>query len=167
MGTKKLIAGVAAGALSLIILAPAVAGAITPITQGYLTKDRAPLGAIVSLQKDSTDYVSTASTKNASNILGVVVGEGNSLLTLSDGRANQIQVATSGVVQVLVSDINGGIKSGDAITASPIEGVGMKATTNSKVVGIAQEDLSGNGSSREPYTDNKGGKHTVLRFRCW
>ena len=138
------------------------ASAITSISQGFLTTDDTPLGAIVSLQNNSTDYVSSATTKNANNILGVVISAGSSLLSLSDGRTNQIQVATSGVVQVLVSDINGSVSSGDSITASPINGVGMKATSNSKVVGIAQDSLSASHGSNESYTDDKGQKHAVL-----
>jgi hypothetical protein len=162
MITKKHIAGMLVALLSGIVLLPAAVSAITPITQGYLTKESTPLGAIMSLKMDSADYVSRSDTANANNILGVVVSEGNSLLTLSDGQANQVQVATSGVVQVLVSNINGTIRSGDAITASPIKGVGMKATTNSKIVGIAQEDLSGNGTSQQSYSDKNGRKQTVL-----
>ncbi|HEX5744230.1 MAG TPA: hypothetical protein VFX84_02155 [Candidatus Saccharimonadales bacterium] len=162
MITKKRIAGMVAGVIATVYLLPAAAGAITTITQGYLTTEKAPLGAIMSLKTDSADYVSRANTGNANNILGVVVSEGNSLLTLSDGKANQVQVATSGVVQVSVSNINGDIASGDAITASPIKGVGMKATTNAKVVGIAQESLSGNGTSEQSYTDKDGRKRTVL-----
>lgn len=145
------------------VLLPAAAYALTSISQGFLTKDSGlPLGAIVSLEKDSNDYVSSASTTNASNILGVVVGEGDSLLSLSDGKANQIQVTTSGLVQVLVSNINGGIYAGDPVTASPIGGVGMKATTNTKIVGTAQDKLNGDHGSEQTYTDKNGHKHKVL-----
>src|SRR5438067_1784655 len=90
----------------------ATASAITTLTQGYLTSDNPPVGAIVSLQKDSSDYVSTTTPKNVSNILGVVVNQGSSLLSLSSDQANQIQVATTGIAQVLVSDINGSIQAG-------------------------------------------------------
>jgi hypothetical protein len=154
---KVWVAGIAL--LSLIV--PATVSGITSISQGFLTKDNPPLGAIVSLQKNSTDYVSTATTDNVNNILGVVIGGGNSLLSLSNDQANQIQVATDGVVQVLVSSINGGVYAGDQITASPISGVGMKATANVKVVGIAQDNL-GNNSTKQSYTDKKGHKHSIM-----
>jgi hypothetical protein len=151
--------------LALAVLAGLVATgsahAISTITQGYLAKGTPSLGSIVSLQKDSTDVVDVATPENVNNLLGVVVGADNSLLSLSSETANQIQVATSGVVQVLVSDINGSIYAGDQITASPINGVGMKATANTKVVGIAQDNLSDKGSSKQTYKDKKGEQHSV------
>lgn len=146
----------------IIALTPAGAQAVTSLSQGFLTKDTAPLGSIVSLRKDAQDYVSVATPANADNLLGVVVSSGNALLSLSDGQSNQIQVATSGVAQVLVSDINGSIDSGDPITASPINGVGMKATTNAKIVGTAQDDLSKHNGTQQTYTDKKGHKQTVV-----
>jgi hypothetical protein len=155
----RIVAGLVAAFLVALNFGGA-ASAISTITQGYLTKDNPPLGAIVSLQKDSTDFVDTTTQSNADNILGVVVGADNSLLTVTSTKANQIQVATSGVVQVLVSDINGDIEAGDQITASPISGVGMKATDNVKVVGIAQDGLKGN-TSKQTYKDKKGAQHEV------
>jgi hypothetical protein len=71
-------------------------------------------------------------------------------------------VATSGTVPVLVSDINGGIKDGDAITASGIDGVGMKATINTKIIGVAQEDLTDNNSSHQTYKDKDGTHHLQI-----
>jgi hypothetical protein len=135
--------------------------AITPISQGFLTSDKLSLGSIVSLEENTADRVSAASSSNVESIFGVVIDPGNSLLSLSSGGSNQVQVATSGVVQVLVSNINGDVKTGDSITASPIAGVGMIATSNTKVVGIAQEGLTNNNSSEQSYTDKSGQKHSV------
>lgn len=168
MGTKKPIKAGRLGRYTaglgvfLTLAAGGTAYGITSISQGFLTKERTPLGAIVSLQKDASDYVVSSNTANANNILGVVVGEDNSLLSLSDGQSNQIQVATTGLVQVLVSDINGPIVSGDQITSSPINGVGMKATANTKVVGTAQDSLSASHGSESSYTDKTGRKHKIL-----
>jgi hypothetical protein len=117
------------------------------------------MGQIVSLQSNSTDIVSAATSQSVGGLLGIVIDDSDSLLTLSSDQNTQIQVATSGIVQVLVSNINGTIEQGDQITASPIPGVGMKATDNVKVVGIAQANLSG--GSAESYTDKSGQKHTV------
>jgi hypothetical protein len=143
------------------VAAPAAVHAISPLTQGFLSSENLSPGSIVVLQKNSSDQVSAATTANVSNILGVVTNSDNSLLTLSNGQSNQIQVATSGIVQVLVSDINGGIATGDQITASPISGVGMKATDNVKVVGIAQGDLVKSKEGAQSYTDKQGKKHPV------
>jgi hypothetical protein len=116
---------------------------------------------LVSLQKDSSDYVNPATPQNVNNLIGVVVSASSSPLSLYSSQANQVQVASNGVAQVLVSDINGDVFAGDQITASPISGVGMKATTNTKVVGVAQTNLAGNDTSKQSYTDKKGRKHSV------
>ena len=140
---------------------PAGTSALTTISQGYTTGDKLSLGSIVSLTNNSSEQVSAANSTNSNGILGVVIDAGNSLLALTNGQTNQIQIATSGIEQVLVSNINGDISQGDQITASPISGVGMKATTNAKVIGIAQDSLSGTNGSTETYTDQSGNKHTV------
>lgn len=147
-------------ALLACVAMPSVAAAVTSISQGYLTKDELSLGSLVSLDKDTTDHVSATTSDNVSNIFGVVIDAGNSLLSLSTGQA-QVQVATSGVVQVLVSDINGSVEAGDAITGSPIKGVGMKATDNIKVIGIAQSGLTNTNSSEQSYSDKQGKDHKV------
>lgn len=55
---------------------------------------------------------------------------------------NTKPVITSGKTNVLVSTINGAIKTNDFITSSNIPGVGQKAATNGYVVGIALENYS-------------------------
>lgn len=147
--------------LTLAALAiPASAMAITTISQGFTTTDKVAIGSIVSIKNNTTDEVKAANTDNVSGIYGVVINQDNALLALSSEQGSQIQVATSGVVQVLVSDINGSLNTGDEVTASPINGVGMKATSNSKVIGIAQGPLNSSNASPETYTD-KSGKHSV------
>jgi hypothetical protein len=101
------------------------------------------VGSIVSLETNSTDHVTPAYTDNIDNLFGVVINDGTSILTLESGNSTQVQVATSGILPALVSDCNGSIVAGDPITASPLKGVGMKATTNIKIVGIAQGKVTG------------------------
>lgn len=61
----------------------------------------------------------------------------------SDTQADNVYpVVTAGDTLVNVSTINGPIKQGDAITSSPIPGVGMKATESGYAIGYAQEDFS-------------------------
>jgi hypothetical protein len=116
----------------------------------------------VSLQADSANQVVPAASSNSDNILGIVVNANTSSLSLSSGGANEVQVATSGTLRVLVSNINGPIAQGDYITASPIAGVGMKATGNSRVVGVAQSSLSSTAGSTQSYTDSSGAKQSVV-----
>ncbi|MGH7197047.1 MAG: hypothetical protein ACREGJ_04785 [Candidatus Saccharimonadales bacterium] len=149
-------------AVALLTLAiPLYASAVASISQGYASSEKLPLGAIVGLEKDSTDRIVAASTSNVDSILGVVINDGSSPLSLSNGQDNQVQVATSGITPVLVSDINGEISRGDQITASPIKGVGMKATNNVKIVGIAQ-DKPKNSPNKQTYTDEEGKEQSIV-----
>lgn len=136
------------------------AGAIASISQSYTTTEKLSLGSIVSIKKNSSDYVVATSTENSDNMLGVVISDGNSILTYVNGQKSQVQVTTSGMASVLVSDVSGEIKQGDAITASPIKGVGMKATGNSKVIGIAQGEPI-NSDEKQSYTNDYGVKQSV------
>jgi len=138
-----------------------VAGATTLISQDFSASSQLPVGSIVSLQQNTSDRVDTTSVTSANNIFGVVIASDNSQVTLASDQSNQVEVATSGIEQVLVSDMNGNIHQGDAITASPIKGVGMKATNNVKVVGISQDVFPNTTSSKQSYTDKNGQKHTV------
>lgn len=147
---------------TLVVLAlPITAAALSTISQGYTSSDTLSVGSIVSLKSGSTDQVEATTTSNVDNMLGVVIDNGSSLLTVSNGSDSQVQVTTSGTASVLVSDINGAVVKGDEITASPIKGVGMKATANSKVVGITQSDPTDGSASKQTYTDDQGKKQTV------
>lgn len=125
-----------------ISILPFTVLSLTAITEGFtFKKDKPVVGSIVSLENDTTDTVVPASSENVNNLLGVVVNGDSSLLSVSNGTDTQVQVTTSGTVPVLVSDINGQVKRGDHITASPITGIGMKATANVRIIGIAQGEL--------------------------
>lgn len=115
--------------------------AVTPISQSYIAQNDIPVGSIVSLRDNTADEIVPSTVENAGNIFGVTINSGSSLLAISSSKGRQIQVATSGTISVLVSDYNGPINQGDSITASPIAGVGMKASTNVRIIGLAQVDL--------------------------
>jgi hypothetical protein len=75
--------------------------------------------------------VGIASTKP-----GLLLGD------LSDG----VDVALAGRVPTRVSAVNGAIAIGDALTASPFEGVAMKATAPGQIVGYALEPATATGT---------------------
>lgn len=143
------------------LLIPATADAVTTISQGFSTTDNVRIGSVVSLKDNTSDQVVAANSSNVNNTLGIVIDNGNTLLTLTSSQTNQVQVATSGIVEALVSNINGDINQNDEITASPINGVGMKATENTRVVGVAQVALNKTNGSAQTYKDSKG-THTIL-----
>jgi len=146
--------------LAFCSLTTLAAQAITSISQSYKTEDNLSIGSIVSLKVGTSDEVVAATSKTADAILGVVINNGSSILSLENQDGNNIQVATSELVPVLVSDINGEIKEGDPITASPIKGVGMKATNNTKVIGVAHTDPT-NSEAVQSYTASDGNQKTV------
>lgn len=140
------------------VLFAADAAALTPISQGYTAKDSVAIGSLVSLLPDSSDTVEAANVDNTNNLLGVVVTENNSPLTLGRGVAGEVHVATGGSVEILVSDVNGEIKEGEPITASPIAGVGMRVSSNTKVIGVAQADMT---TTTEQTIDDNGSEKTI------
>lgn len=148
---------VMAGVLTLL-LAPA-ALAITSLSESYTTKDTLAIGSLVSVQDDQTDIVEAAESGNVDNLIGVVIASGSSLLTVSNGKDSQVQVATSGTLPVIVSDINGTIKRGDHVTASPVKGVGMLATSNVRVIGIAQGSMTN--VKQQKYKGSDGKERTM------
>ncbi|MCX6728254.1 MAG: hypothetical protein NTV39_00575 [Candidatus Saccharibacteria bacterium] len=144
------------------LLIPVVVHATQQFSQSYTTAGELTIGSIVSLKNNTNDEVIAANNGNVENLLGVVVNPGNSIMSVTSGQKNTAEVATNGVLQVLVSDINGSISNGDQITASPIDGVGMKANQNVRVIGIAQSALDTRNGSKQPYTDKDGKKKTVF-----
>ena len=156
-GRKVWLLSLSLGAL----LVPASAAAVTTISQGFSTTDEVRIGSIVSLKDNTSDQVVAANSSNVNNTLGVIIDNGNTLLTLTSSQSNQVQVATSGIVEALVSNINGDINQNDEITASPINGVGMKATENTRVVGVAQVALTKTNGSAQSYKDSSG-THNIL-----
>jgi hypothetical protein len=147
--------------LFILLFIPAVAQASTLISESYISSDKLPTGSIISLKKGSTDHIEAASTSNAAYILGVVIDGNNSQISFSSDKTNEVHVGTNGVQPVLVSDINGAIAVGDPITASPIKNVGMKATDNVKIVGVAQEAFPNGSASKQTFKDQKGQQETV------
>lgn len=143
----------------LALLVPLSVAAETTISKGYTTQNRLALGTMVSLQGGDAEVVSASTTGNVGNLLGVIIDNSGSLLAISSDRAKQVQVATNGTAQVLVSDINGEVKEGDHITASPISGVGMKATGNVRILGVSQSDMSN--AKKTTYKDEGGTEKSV------
>jgi hypothetical protein len=60
----------------------------------------------------------------------------------TNGPKKSYPVISNGQVDVLVSDANGAIKKGDAVTTSLQPGIGMKATKSGYVIGAALKDFT-------------------------
>ncbi|HLZ14427.1 MAG TPA: hypothetical protein VKQ34_00370 [Candidatus Saccharimonadales bacterium] len=129
------------------------------IAQGFQTKDPNVVpGAIVSLTAGTPNTVELSTSDKLEQLLGIAGNK--SLIELNSG-AGSVQVVTSGNTTALVSDINGSVKIGDHITASPLAGIGMKATTSTLVIGTAQADLSSETTTTRTVTDIHGKQTTI------
>ncbi|HSW98765.1 MAG TPA: hypothetical protein VLF71_02925 [Candidatus Saccharimonadales bacterium] len=132
---------------------------VSSIAQGFRTSDAGVVsGALVSLKEGVANTVELGTPDNSQNLIGVAGSK--SLIELSSGTGS-VQVVTNGTTQALVSDINGDVKTGDRVTASPIAGVGMKATSSGIVVGSAQANLSSATTSTQTVTNKRGKQVTV------
>jgi hypothetical protein len=134
-----------------VLVSPGVAAAT--ISQGYQADQPLRAGTLVSSQTGSSKAVA-ADSANASALLGVVVDKDGASVAVSAPN-DQIQVATSGVATVFISDLGGEVKAGDPISASPIQGVGMRVAEAGKIIGIAERDAT-LGSQAVAVTDGEG-----------
>lgn len=148
------------GALFGVLATSTSVHAETLISQSFTSTGDVTSGSIVSLEKDSSSQVNPSTTANSNYMLGVIIDSENSQLSISSDQSDQVQVATSGVEQVLVSNINGNIAVGDPITASPISGIGMKATGNVRIIGLSQDVFPNATASSQSITES-GQKQTV------
>ncbi len=92
------------------------------ITQGYKAASALPKGAVVSLTKAGGDEVEQASIDNDGLVVGIVVDGPDALLDVQP-QGSKVRVAVSGEVTTLVTNVNGDIKAGDRLIASPLAGV--------------------------------------------
>lgn len=133
--------------------------------QGFGAAAPIQIGTIVQLSGNNASQVAPASYDKLEQMYGVSVDPQSLSLTVSTGGVtNETYVATAGTYPVLVSTQNGPIKQNDYITLSNIDGVGMKASTDEKIVlGRAGGAFDGrsNGIGNVALKDSKGGTKSV------
>lgn len=155
------IGGLHIALLMCFLLLPTAAGAASAIAQSFTTKSTEIIpGTVVSLVASTADEVEPATNAgSAAQLVGVVVDE--PLVQLSGDAARNVQVASAGTTDVLVSDINGTVKEGDRLAASPITGVAMKARASGEVIGTARAALDSVSTTTRTVTDRAGKPVTV------
>lgn len=110
------------------------------LSQGFGAAQTFPAGSLVVLNSGS-GKVELANLNNSDQLFGVVVPWA---LSSNAPPAGQVQVATTGVADALVTNAAGAIHVGDYLTASPIAGVAeLAGTQNVRVIGTAQADFNG------------------------
>jgi hypothetical protein len=129
------------------------------ISQGFKTDEsELAIGALVSLTSGSQSTVQLSNTDRVNQLIGVI---GDKPLIELSNNDKETQVVISGTTLALVSDINGDVKTGDKITASPINGVGMRTSSSVLAVGTAQADLSSITTTSRSINDKQGKPQTV------
>jgi hypothetical protein len=124
------------------------------ISESYPGSGDYPLGSLVSIKQTEPISIELANLGNNNYLTGVAVAEEDSLLNINRPGGN-IHVATSGDVEVFVSEINGSIATGDFIGASWISGVAMRANEGSeqKLLGVALQGFSKDSENQVLITD--------------
>ena len=122
-------------AFGFFSIAPASAADNPSVSaQGYSAASPIDIGTIVTLDKDSQS-VAASKQSQLQNMFGVVVDRNQLAFAVSNSAVqNETYVAVSGTYNVLVSTQGGVINSGDYITLSSLDGIGMKASTDQKTV---------------------------------
>lgn len=135
-----------------------------PVTQSYGTDDTLQKGMLVRLNAKDSTKVSILKQDESDKMHGVVVSANDAALSLTgDPDKRQVYVATFGKYNVLVSTQNGPIKIGDLISISTLNGIGMKADGEEKMV-LGKALTAFDGSDAEgtaSLTGAEGKKSTV------
>jgi hypothetical protein len=161
----RLLVGGVVTTLILLGLTPASASSAN-ISHSYSSSYSIQNGSLVSLDPTKSNYVVPANSDNGTQLFGVAVASNDSLLAIDPGTG-QVQVATSGTVNAMVSTLNGDIRVGDQISVSPFNGIGMRAGLGSHVIGLAQTAFNRNtsGSVNQQVTDKSGNvSHITVGF---
>ena len=139
---RRLCAVLPSVAVGFLFIGSGLAGASSAnISHAYQSAIAYPPGSLVSLDSAQDNHIQAANTGTSNKLIGVVVRANDSLVAI-DAEPNLVQVATSGMANVLVSDLNGSIKTGDQVAVSPFSGIGMKSEPGARLIGLAQSSLS-------------------------
>jgi hypothetical protein len=128
------------------------------LAEMYFSSQDLEPGDVVTLKYGLS--IERAEEGESEDILGVVSTKPGLLLGYDDtslvSGEQGYPVGLSGRVPIKLSTENGPIKKGDRIMLSSIPGVGMKATTNARIVGIALEDFDGTHAYSPTYINQFG-----------
>jgi mannose-6-phosphate isomerase-like protein (cupin superfamily) len=123
----------------------ALGASVQTVAQSYDSATPLQQGLIVRLSEKNKQQVEPATYKASKQMFGVTVVATDAPVSLStDADEQKAYVVTSGRYNVLVSNQNGSIKSGDFVSISAISGIGMKADDKQEsVLGRAVGDFDG------------------------
>lgn len=141
---RPLLLGVAGLFILLSWHAPLLA---QTVAQGFNAESSLERGTIVVLDEEDNEQVVPARIDRVQDLYGVVINPNDASVTLSSEGAD-VFVATTGRYNTLVSTQNGHIRTGDYVTVSSLEGIGMKADDIVPVIiGRALADFDGSNAA--------------------
>jgi hypothetical protein len=148
-------------ATSVVVLAALFAALpilAATITQTFKAESQLAPGTVVSLDIEASTAI-PGNASNIKNLFGVVVSSGDvEFQKSSDGN---VLVTNTGVINTLVSTLNGPIAQGDPITVSIVEGIGEKAVRSGKIIGTAQGSFDGESTQKTFTVEDEGKPKTV------
>lgn len=117
------------------------------LNQGYKTDEPLQKGMLVTEKDDDSSKIVAVTHETLSKLKGVIIQQNDAPFTVA-AEGENVFVSNSGIYEVLVSNENGQIKSGDYISISSLAGVGMKANEDQALVlGRATTEFKGEGDS--------------------
>lgn len=122
--------------IAAIAFVPALVAAQNAFSESYVSVGDLQRGVVVSVVESEPTKVEASNLDNADRVVGVIVDQEQALLHSSE-PGQDVQVATAGTAMTFVSNLSGDIEPGDLLTASPIDGVAMKADKEDVVLGRA------------------------------
>lgn len=134
------------------------------VAEKYLSDSELPVGTIVMLKDGEERVVEAATSNEASRALGVVVDESNTSIIIGDEEDGSVNIAHSGQLVVIVSDIYGTIEEGDNLSISPIAGVASKAQRESTIIGQALEEFDGENAVGTASVENSDGSEEDVKL---
>lgn len=154
-------------ALCAVVFLPVFAYAQT-VSQGYGVTGTVQKGMIVMLDPKDSRKVQALTNKNDKSMHGVVVSANDTVVSLGgDSTAAQVYVASNGKYDALVSTQNGSIKSGDIISISALDGIGMKADSRQGVIlgkALSSFDGTKSVSGNASLATSSGNKDVAIGF---
>ena len=136
------------------------------VSQGYGSTGVVQKGMIVMLDPKDSQKVRALTNKTDKAMHGVVVAANDTVVSLGDDSSkNQVYVASNGKYDALVSTQNGPIKTGDIISISALDGVGMRADAGQAVIlgkSLGNFDGKKNVSGNASLTTSAGKKDVAI-----
>lgn len=151
--------------LSVTLIVTLTSLAVAQVGQSYTAGEQNLVqGMAVSLSLEHADgrqRVEALTPDNKQRFVGIITTkEANLFMTLNFG--DDVFVTTRGVATALVSDLNGRVQKGDALTASPIKGVLVRADPREGgLIGYAVADFDAERARTQTVVDVEGASHEV------